>query len=63
MFKANNIFIVNFEHIPHLFSSVSVEDFEQVNVNCVILLLFLITFNTLPRGVFRTQPNIKDFYF
>ena len=32
MCKANNIFIFNFEHIPHLFSSVSVDDFEQVNV-------------------------------
>ena len=26
-------FIVNFEHILHLFSSVSIADFEQVNAN------------------------------
>ena len=27
------VFIVNFEHISHIFSSVSVVDFEQVNVS------------------------------
>ena len=35
MFKVNNVFIVNFEHISHLFSRVSIIDFEQVNVSCV----------------------------
>ena len=33
--KVWNIFIVNFEHIWHLFSSVSIVDFEQVNVSSV----------------------------
>ena len=40
MFKVDNgksrelsgVFIVNFEHISHLFFSVSIVDFEQVNV-------------------------------
>ena len=37
MFKVNNwrrfdVFIVNFEHISHLCSSVSIVDFEQVKV-------------------------------
>ena len=48
MFKVDNgksrelsgVFIVNFEHISHLFFSVSIVDFEQVSVcgealNCV----------------------------
>ena len=30
-------FIVNFEHISHLFSSVSTVDFEQVNVSWVYI--------------------------
>ena len=29
------MFFVNFEHISHLFSRVSIIDFEQVNVSCV----------------------------
>ena len=36
MFKFNNkntgVFIVNFEHISHLFSIASLVDFKQVNV-------------------------------
>ena len=38
MFKVNNkdtrpvVFIVNFEHILRFFTSVSIVDFEQVNV-------------------------------
>ena len=41
MFKVNiqwrrsGLFIVNFEHISHLFSSASIIDFEQVNVSWV----------------------------
>ena len=47
MFKVNNkntgrtswrcfgVFIVNFENISQLFSSVSIVNFEQVNVSCV----------------------------
>ena len=40
MFKINNkdtktlTFIVNFEHISHLCLSVSIVNFEQVNVDC-----------------------------
>ena len=40
MFKVNNkdtktlTFIVNFEHISHLCLSVSIVNFEQVNVDC-----------------------------
>ena len=26
------VFLVNFKHIPHLFSSVSIVDFEQANI-------------------------------
>ena len=40
MFKVNNkntrtsgVFIGNFEHISHFFSSVSIVDFKQVNVS------------------------------
>ena len=45
MFKVNNkntrkrhwrrsaVFTVNLEHVSHLFSSVSIVEFEQVNVN------------------------------
>ena len=37
MFKVNNsrfgVFIVNFEHISRLFSSVSIVDIEKVNVS------------------------------
>ena len=40
MFKVNNkntrtsgVFIVNFEHISHFFSIVSIVDFKQVNVS------------------------------
>ena len=36
MFKVSNK-IINFEHISHLFSSVSTVDFEQVNVSCPML--------------------------
>ena len=40
MFKVNNwrrfdVFIVNFEHISHLCSSVSIVNFEQVNAGWV----------------------------
>ena len=31
--RRSSIFVVNFEHILHLFSSVSIVDFEQVNVS------------------------------
>ena len=31
----SGVFIVNFEHISHLFSAVSTIDFEQVNVSSV----------------------------
>ena len=31
--RRSSIFGVNFEHILHLFSSVSIVDFEQVNVS------------------------------
>ena len=30
----DGVFIVNFEHISHVFSSVSIVEFEQVNVCC-----------------------------
>ena len=36
--QSSGVFIVNFEHISHFYSSVSIVDFEQVNVswvNCV----------------------------
>ena len=33
VFNLKRIFIVNFEHISHLFFSVSVVDFEQVHVS------------------------------
>ena len=45
MFKVNNtirqwrlfgVFIVNFEHIPHLCSSVFIVNFEQVNAGWAI---------------------------
>ena len=35
----SGVFIVNFEHMLHLFLSVSIVDFEQVNVCCVIVSL------------------------
>ena len=45
------VFIVNFEHILHFFSSVSIVDFEQVNVRWVLSVIFLsmlmILFSTL----------------
>ena len=33
--KRFGVFIVNFEHIPHLFSSVFIVNFEQVNAGWV----------------------------
>ena len=33
--KFSGVFIVNFEHIPRLFSSVSIVDFEQVKVSWI----------------------------
>ena len=53
MFKVNNkntrtawrrsgVSIVNFEHISLLFSSVSIDDFQQVNVSWVFPFYFLI---------------------
>ena len=30
--RRSSVFIVNFEHIAHIFSTVSIVDFEQVNV-------------------------------
>ena len=33
--RRSGVFIINFEHISHLFSSVSTVDFEQVNVSWV----------------------------
>ena len=37
MFKINNsgVFIVNFEHISHPYSSVSIFDFVQLNAGCL----------------------------
>ena len=34
--RCSGVFIVNFEHILHFFSCVSIVHFEQVNVNRVI---------------------------
>ena len=31
--RRSTVFTVNLEHVSHLFSSVSIVDFEQVNVN------------------------------
>ena len=36
--RHSGAFIVNFEHIPRFFSSVSIVDFEQVNISWVITL-------------------------
>ena len=57
MFKINNknnrtffrsgVFIVNFEHILHLFYSISIVDFEQVNLSWA--------------GVFQKAPS--NMYF
>ena len=33
--RRSSDFVVNFEHISHLFSSVSIVDFEQVNISWV----------------------------
>ena len=48
MFKVNNVFIVNFEHISHLVrSSVSIVNFEKVNAGWVMTLIsfrFLLKF-------------------
>ena len=37
--RRSGVFIVNSEHISHLFSSVSVIDFEQVNVSWVVFVI------------------------
>ena len=39
--RRSAVFIVNFEHILHFFSSVSIVDFEQVNVRWVLSVIFL----------------------
>ena len=45
-------FFVNFEHISHLFSSVSIVDFEQVNVSLVIAMFFgSVTYRSILRYV------------
>ena len=31
--RRSSVFIVNFEHISHIFFQVSIADFEQVNVS------------------------------
>ena len=35
--RRSGVFIFNFEHILHLFSTVSIVDFEQVNVSWVAI--------------------------
>ena len=34
--RCSAVFIVNFEHISHIFSNFSIVDFEQVNVSCEV---------------------------
>ena len=60
--RHSGAFIVNFEHIPRFFSSVSIVDFEQVNVSWVITLAVkVILYETFPKkqvssGILLCKP-------
>ena len=65
MFKVNHkntrrrsdVSIVNFEHIPHLFLSVSIVDFEQVN-----LAELMLSFKSIPSNISHFPRRIGDVF-
>ena len=48
--RCSDVFIINFEHISHLFSSVSIVEFEQVNVSWVTMGMEFATINKLSQS-------------
>ena len=49
----SDVFIVNFEHISNFFSSVSIVDFEQINVN------WNVAFYIFPTGI-SCSKSVKE---
>ena len=48
--RCSGAFIVNFEHIPHFVSSVSIINFEQVDASWVVVKLTLFYFSINPKN-------------
>ena len=57
--RCSGVFIVNFKHISHLFSSISIVDFEQVNVSWVLYLnIFTHWSSELVLSLFKVMKKI-----
>ena len=57
--RCSGVFIVNFKHISHLFSSISIVDFEQVNFSWVLdLNMFTHWSSELVLSLFKVMKKI-----